>query len=452
MPSPSFSLRRELTVFAAALTACAAACANGNPPMGFDPADAGTDVIDAAPAADAMEAATALGTVCPQGTTTTLSGIVYDPAGLDPLYDVIVYVPSSGLTPFSDGATCDRCDGTVSGASAAIATTDAAGHFSLSGVPYGQDVPLVMQIGRWRRQVAIPTVTPCQPNAIDDAQLLRLPRNKAEGDIPKMAIATGSADPMECLLRKIGIDDSEFTTPSGNGRIHVYQTVGGATLPQPTPTAEQLWSDPTVLERYDTVLLPCEGDESPAEKTPAARQALVDYTSAGGRLFVSHFGYMWIGQGAAPFPTSGTWDTQHPGDLGDPVASTIDTSFPKGAALAQWLVNVGVTPTAGQIPLFEPRHDLDSDAPPLSQAWIRATGTTGPAVQHMTFNTPMGASPDNQCGRVVYSDFHVSTNERIAGYPFPMSCASGALTGQEKLLEFMLFDLSDCIAPDQPNQ
>jgi hypothetical protein len=446
----SFWFPREPTVVAA-VAACAAACARGEAPAGYDPVDAGADALDAAPAADVAEAGS-LGTVCPQGATTTLTGVVYDPAGLDPLYDVIVYVPSSAPLPFSDGATCDRCDGTVSGASAAIATTDAAGHFSLSGVPYGQNVPLVMQIGRWRRQVAIPSVAPCQPNAIGDRQLLRLPRSRAEGDIPKMAIATGSADPMECLLRKIGIDDAEFTPPSGNGRIHLYRAMGGATLAQPTPTADQLWTDPAVLERYDTVLLPCEGDEYPAEKTSAARQALVDYASAGGRLFVTHYGYMWIGQGAAPFPTSGTWDTQHPADLGDPVLSTIDTSFPKGKALAEWLVNVGVTPTPGQIPLYEPRHDLDGDAPPISQAWIRATGAAGPSVQHMTFNTPVGAPPDSQCGRVVYSDFHVSTNERIGGYPFPMSCASGALTGQEKLLEFMLFDLSDCIAPDQPNQ
>ena len=37
-----------------------------------------------------------------------------------------------------------------------------------------------------------------------------------------MAFATGDVDALECVLRKIGIDDSEFTEPTGTGRVHIY--------------------------------------------------------------------------------------------------------------------------------------------------------------------------------------------------------------------------------------
>jgi hypothetical protein len=41
-----------------------------------------------------------------------------------------------------------------------------------------------------------------------------------------MAVVTGSADAMECVIRKVGVSDSEFTLPSGQGRVHLYRANG----------------------------------------------------------------------------------------------------------------------------------------------------------------------------------------------------------------------------------
>jgi hypothetical protein len=62
---------------------------------------------------------------------------------------------------------------------------------------------------------------------------------------------------------------------------------------------------------------------------------------------------------------------------------------------------------------------------------------------HYTFNTPVGAA--TQCGRVVFSDFHVYTG---SGNGWG-NCDSKPMNAQEKLLEFMLFDLTDCVVNDK---
>ncbi len=382
---------------------------------------------------------------CTGGVTTTISGTVVSPALVspDPLYDAVVYIPNAAVQPFSHGVSCDRCGTPASGSPLVSAITGPDGRFTLTDVPVGANIPLVVQLGRWRRQVTLANVNPCVDNPLS-ADLTRLPRSQSEGDIPLMAMVTGSADPLECVLLKMGINPSEFTTPSGGGRVQFY-VANGATLGGSTPAASVLTSSPATLADYDMVLFACEG--RPIDKPMGDLTNVVNYTNLGGRVFSTHFSYTWL-YTIPPFSGTARWNVNQRQPT-DPLPGIIDTSFPRGMAFAQWLQIVGASPTPGQISISQPRHDVDGVIAPTAR-WIYST--TPATLQPLTFNTPVGADPATQCGRVLYSDFHVnatgSGSHSGGGRMFPTECDTNPLTPQERVLEFMLFDLSSCIAPD----
>ena len=57
------------------------------------------------------------------------------------------------------------------------------------------------------------------------------------------------------------------------------------------------------------------------------------------------------------------------------------------------------------------------------------------------------AQPNDRCGKVVFSDMHVSGDSSSSpDTPFPDSCSNAELTPQEKALAFMFFDIAGCVA------
>ncbi len=390
---------------------------------------------------------------CPGGGQTTISGTVYAPSGALPLYNVMVYVPSAPLAPLSSGVTC-ACE--VSGDPVASAITDTEGRFTLVNPPVGSDVPLVIQVGKWRRQFTLDSVGACADTPVPD-QTLKLPARQAEGDIPRIALTTGNADAMECLVRKLGIDPLEFTTPEGSGRINYFAGRDGTARYVDSmndgaefPDAEELWSSLDGLRPYDVVLLSCEGDEGYDDNKPdAAFEAMFDYTNLGGRVFASHWHQLWLQRGPEPFPEIAEFVDED--DLNEITADVV-TTFPKGAALADWLVNVGASTQPGRIALTGTQYTVLRENPQYAQRWI---ATSSPeTVQYLSANTPFGAPAADQCGRVVLSDIHVTGSEdegrdRSDGdIAFPEGCTTTDLSPQEKVLAYMLFDISACIVPD----
>ncbi|MGZ5968540.1 MAG: carboxypeptidase regulatory-like domain-containing protein [Polyangiales bacterium] len=441
-----------LAALSVALVACSGANSdNGDDIQGADGSasgdGSGSDVDPGAEFAipDDAGPAPCVGLKCQQvacagAATTSLSGIVYDPAGRTPLYNVIVYVPNAPLDPIPKPLSCDKCGAVASGSPIVTTLTDAKGQFTLKNVPAGKNIPLVMQVGKWRRQVVIPDVKECVDTPITDKNLTRLPKSRKEGDIPQFAVTTGQADELECFLREIGIDDSEFVPGGGKGAVHLFQGYGGSTVTG-IPQASVFWSTFDNLKYYDIVILSCEGAEHPESKPATATAAMMEYVDKGGRVFASHYHYYWFKHGPAALQSTATWTgggTASPYD--------IDMSFPKGKAFGEWLVNVGASTTLGQIDLSAVKNDVGTVNTTTTQRWVYKTAG-GESVKYLSFATPIGKPKEEQCGRAVFSDIHISNAS--GGGAFPSSCKGGGdFSPQEKALEFLLFDLSSCLQAD----
>jgi hypothetical protein len=418
---------------------------------------------------------TTIGT-CDGGTTTTLTGYVFDPANNLPVYNALVFVPVGAVQTPQTGVVPAQC-GCASQPAYASAFTDITGKFTLSNPPSGTNVTIVVQLGKWQR-VFTKSITTCAANSLGggtagSAANLTLPSTHLQGNIPRFAIDTGNVDSMECVLLKMGIAQSEFVDPAIAGgvptavpRIHMYQGInvaGGAIIDANTPTEDKLTEVASVMDSYDVILFPCQGgrgDYSPTSVVPPGWPNtftnMANYSAAGGRFFTTHFHYDMLQPNAA-FSGTANWtlDNGSWGNLyGDPKwTANINQGFARGVTLSQWL-NLAIVygGTYGQIPVGVVRNDYSSvNGSTLNWLTAAGGGTGGPPAgvpEHFTFDTPFGAA--QTCGRVVYSDFHVEseqTNNGTKGVTFPGECPTGAMTPQEKLLEFMLFDLTSCVSP-----
>jgi hypothetical protein len=404
-------------------------------------------------------------TSCAGTATTSISGTVYAPNGTDPIYNALVYVPNSAVQAFVDGVATPQCDcsAEVTGSPLVSAVTGVDGTFTITNMPVGANIPLVIQNGRWRRQVTIPSVASCVNTAVA-AKLTNFPvcrtgnasakcTGLSTGDIPLMAFATGSVDALECVVRKIGVSDTEFTNGGGAGRVQFYKGSGsaGAHINGTTPSETTLLTSQAAINAYDMVLFPCQGSQYKQSTTD--QTYVTNFANAGGRVFTTHFSYVWLFNDS-PFSTTASWavDPNDNNTFGsDPQTGYINQTFPRGLALAQWLKGIGASTTLGQISVNTLRDDFTSVVAP-SLLWLNVNDSSlGDVPMHYTFDTPVGTPAAQQCGRVLFDDFHVENVSGAGSDTFPAECTGTTMTPQEKMLEFMLFDLGACVAPPTPS-
>ena len=435
---------------------------------------------------------------CNSGTA-ELTGRILDPAKRRAVYGAAVYVPSTAVGALSGpNVKCDTCQNIYGGLPAlASATTDVDGTFRLQGVPAGVSFPLIIQLGRFRRQVTVTAIPACGTAALPAAQA-HLPATKAKAvaydtmtdtanpDMPLIAMVTGSGDATECLLARMGIAVSEFTAPGGGGAVEMYEykqanglqggaSTGwagrGATFPG-SGAADALLATAANINKYNALIVPCPSQQAGSAPTAAMQTNLANWLDAGGRLFSSHvpvedFIHKPVGNAndsVATWSQADQWGGNPPDSTdrsvnGNALTDDINLGFPKGVGMATWLQQSwaapagpgGAPPPYGKLPLPDYRHDVASVAANTT-SWISGKSTGGSSgagvTQHniLSFDTPRANPPASQCGRAVLPFMHVSSNSTSS---FPAECGTvpNALTGQELAFEFMMWEAMTCLAP-----
>ena len=324
--------------------------------------------------------------------TTSVTGKVYDPAGNNPLYHVFVYIANNpddpDLKAFPAGITCDVCGATAAGSpllsegDQAGTYTDVDGSFTLKNVPVGKGGhardPARPLAARVHRSTSTRRVRPIR---FADKTLL-MPSKQSQGNIPLMAMVTGRVDSLECVLRKMGIDGTEFTNPTGTGRVQFYLGTGdsdtngsyGQKIDNTTPKQSALFAinattTQPVINNYDMTILACQGDELPAK---AGDQNVATQLRRFRRSRVRDSLQLHLADQercrTLPRPARPTIGAKSPSgtdDEGDKPASAVGhidlVSNPKGAAFQGWLEAVNAsTVGSGNISVNVVRHDSDS--------------------------------------------------------------------------------------------
>lgn len=391
---------------------------------------------------------------CPGGTMTTISGTVTAPNGIDPVPGAIVYVPRE-ITEFPSEVRCEVCD-QLTDISIVSTTTDVDGTFTLGPIPTAENpipggtVQLVAQKGRFRKLADVTVNNWCAPNATGDATF-RLPsRNDGFNNIPKIAVATGDYDVMECVLLNIGLEPGSFD---------LYNAMSFGSTPQAIGNFDSLLNDINKMRQYNIIFVNCTGDTyEDMLANEQIRNNIRDYVQTGGRLYVTDWSYDYIEQigefspiiDFGPGASGPTPEPANEAAIGDGDITTEALVGDDG--LRRWLEAVeaktgeSIIDANGRVHI---EHFLVSWVMQFMVAttdnvkvWLTGQVSGG----GLSGELPLTTTFDYEaCGRVLYSSYHTAGRDFFAPDSFPTYCSTGPLSPQERVLEYLIFHVADCI-------
>lgn len=399
---------------------------------------------------------------CPNGTQTTLSGVVTAPNGIDPVPGAVVYVPY-GINEFPPTVQCEVCNQITD--QAVVSTTTAYdGSFTLGPVPTvespipGDTISIVVQKGRFRRVVDVPIQSWCNPNTGADA-LFRLPgRTNGYDTVPKIAVATGDYDIMECVLLKLGLEVGTFDLYDAE--------YGGFGTPSTLPGFDTLLNDAAMMKSYNIIFINCTSNTwENLLSSATVRGNIEDYVASGGRLYVTDWSYDFVEQiepwspliDFGPGSSGGTPEPMDEAAIGDDGITTEATVLDPG--LAQWLGAVEARTGEEIISASNQVHIEDFLSGWVMQYMVPANTQNNTMVwltgqvtgSGLSGELPLTTTFDYEtCGRVLYSSYHTRGRDGIGfDTTFPAYCPTGEpLTPQERVLEYLILHIADCIIVD----
>ena len=410
---------------------------------------------------------------CSGGGETTVTGTVYDPAGKNPLYGIVVYVPSETPAAITTGASCYSCNSLYTGNPIAYAVTDSAGKFTIHGVPDGANIPLVVQVGKWRMQYTLPSVTACQANDSgallnDEAQAAEQPHGRRHPEHRhrdrRRRLARVPAAPHR--RRRVRVRTRGRAAPDA---FTSSTATAGPTRRPPGPTrGARSGTRSRTSWRTTSRCSPARGTRRRATATAAPsrprcsrRSSTTPRTAAAcSRRTTTTTGSTRARSAAEPgHVADGRPALRHRSERHHPDDAARRPALParrRDAAVDDQRQRAherraAHRASAPQRARHGGQHGVASRG---SRRTPRRIRRARPSTSRST--RPSASAPDEQCGRVVYSDLHVGaasgdyggyTDNIPANAIVPTGCGDGDLSPQEKALEFMLFDLSGCITP-----
>jgi hypothetical protein len=399
---------------------------------------------------------------CSPNPLTSVTGVVYAPNGVDPISGATIYTTASTPAPLSSLA-CEACAQQPMG-SETFTHSDVNGNFTIV-IPADAQY-LVIQLGHFRRIEPVSSFAMCQANALTPAQS-RLPKNASEGDIPKIAVTTGSSDRTENVLLKLGLDPGSFDLYQGMTNATPGATCAIAGLS--SCTMDKLLTSPSTMALYNIIVIDCRDNyEQMLLGSGAIAQTtgnLLQFVQGGGRLYVDDESYEFE---EATFPEAIAWEPNPtPGSSTPEINETAkEGSSPIGEVgvggtgsypgtvtdpdMLKWLVARGAVPATGAVTLTQflgewgVMNSIASSGTDWTNGKTYVTGSvawkSGGAQQ--TGVRPLTVSFDyhnlegTQCGRVLYTSYHTDSST---------SSTSSTWTAQERILEYNLLNIGTCI-------